>query len=672
MSRCSLLVILLTLFGCNTLPDGCFTKEMSCFSCDEGMEGTWVIRTRSQYDAFIEECQPHSWESCEPLPAPGNDEMLVVVHQYLGGWGGCLRPACVSATKNEIVAEFESAHYVDDDGEPAHLSIYGYWQLVPSSSLPVRFEGLDFPDVPLGAHDPCGWDDELCWGYTGENTECCRGGDPCGLEDNLICECGPACLWDHEDCGIGAQVQFSGVDILVVVDNSTSMAEEQASLAASFPLLIQSLLNPPDLDGDTMPDHVPVRDLHIGVVSTDMGTGGYSVDSCSDPIDGDNGELQHTPNPSIAGCESAYPTYLSYESEEPDIPAIDRMATGFGCIATLGHDGCGWEQPLKAAGRALIDHRDGVNAGFLRPDSILAILFVSDEDDCSVALGSEGIFDTLDASLGHMDLRCFNHPDMVEPVATYITALESLRADPDRLVLGFIVGVPPGEQCEGDGSEITPCLDHPDMIERVDMPTTSILPACTTSSGSAPPGRRFVEIAQSFGESALVQSICTDDFDPAIQALTDRLHEVVDSVEIVHEMPTMKDPEDACRCLAFCKVIESLSDTRSCDTVGKPCYEPDGPGTGCAPNEVGPDGLEHTLCEIPQAGTRMSPCTVVDPPECDDPGVTHSIDGLGWYYYGRNWSDGTTTYVEPQILFTEGMEPEEGSNVYIQCGSVSP
>ena len=486
-------------------------------------------------------------------------------------------------------------------------------------------------------------------------------------------ECLDSCadvVYELQDCLLAhemTQVQFSGVDILVVVDNSMSMAEEQASLASSFPLLIESLLMPPDLDGDTIPDHVPVKDLHIGVVSSDMGTGGYPVDSCPDPIDGDNGELQHTPNPTIPGCETVYPTYLSYESEEPDVPAIDLMATGSGCIATLGTDGCGWEQPLKAAARALIDHRDGVNAGFLRPDSILTVLFVTDEEDCSVASGSEGIFDTLDSSLGHMDLRCHNHPYTVEPIDTYISVFQSLRADPEKLVLAFIVGVPQTEQCEGSGDAIPGCLDHPDMIERVDMPTTSILPACSSPTGSAPPGRRFVEIAEFFGEAALVQSICRDDLGPAIQALADRLHGVVDRVAIVREMPTTKDEEDACRCLADCRIIEALPDLRGCDTAGKPCYEPDGPGTGCSEPEIDPDGLQHTLCLIPQAGTRMSPCSTDDPPECDDPGVTHSVDGVGWYYFDRYWSDGTTTYVEPQIMFTRGMEPEEGSNVYVDC-----
>jgi hypothetical protein len=465
------------------------------------------------------------------------------------------------------------------------------------------------------------------------------------------------------------QTMFSGVDILVVVDNSMSMAEEQANLAANFPLLIQSLLNPPDSDGDTLPDHEPLRDLHIGVVSTDMGTGGYSVETCSDPIDGDNGELQHSPNPSVSGCEAAYPTYLSYAGEEPDITEIDRLATGFGCIATLGIDGCGFEQQLKAAAKALIDHRDGVNAGFLRPDSILFVLFMTDEEDCSVAPGNEGIFDTLDSSLGHLNLRCFHHPYMVEPVDTYITAFQSLRADPSKLMLGFIVGVPQGEQCEGFGDSIPTCLDHPDMMEQVDpVSMTRLVPSCVTSTGDAYPPRRFVQVAQLFGRNSLVSSICTDDFGPAVTGMTGALQEKLDGDSIATELSTRVDPADPCRCMASCVVVEALTDMRSCDTVGKPCWEPNGPGTGCADPEVDPDGMMHSLCEIPQAGTRMSPCES-GLTGCDDVGITHAIDGAGWYYMGQNWTEspGDVFHAVPEILFTSGMEPAEGSNVYISC-----
>jgi len=95
------------------------------------------------------------------------------------------------------------------------------------------------------------------------------------------------------------------MDILVVVDNQGSVAEQQANLATSFPSLLQSLLDPP-LDPDTgSPEHVRITDLHVGVVSTDMGSGGYELVTCDDAIDGDDGVLQHTPI--YSWCEDAYP-----------------------------------------------------------------------------------------------------------------------------------------------------------------------------------------------------------------------------------------------------------------------------------------------------------------------------------------------------------------------------
>ncbi|MBW2260772.1 MAG: hypothetical protein JRG91_02280, partial [Deltaproteobacteria bacterium] len=236
--------------------------------------------------------------------------------------------------------------------------------------------------------------------------------------------------WPEGECPDSMHMAFdytapvTKVDVLLVIDNSMSMAEEQAELAEKFPTLVRSLLDPP-LDPVTgLREHVAVHDIHIGVVSTDMGTGGYSVETCSDPIDGDNGELQHFPNPSLPGCDPSYPTFVSNGGEH-DAGTLDWLSTAFGCIATLGIDGCGFEQQLKASAKALIDHREGANAGFLRRDSILVVLFVTDEEDCSVKRGNESLFDTLDSSLGHLGERCFHHPYMIEPVETYVDAFRS-------------------------------------------------------------------------------------------------------------------------------------------------------------------------------------------------------------------------------------------------------
>jgi len=69
----------------------------------------------------------------------------------------------------------------------------------------------------------------------------------------------------------------------------------------------------------------------------------------------------------------------------------------FTCIATLGESGCGFEQPFAAITRALgVDGRGAApyeSASFLRVDAALAIILLTNEDDCSA---SEGVplFDT--------------------------------------------------------------------------------------------------------------------------------------------------------------------------------------------------------------------------------------------------------------------------------------
>ncbi|MBW2260773.1 MAG: hypothetical protein JRG91_02285 [Deltaproteobacteria bacterium] len=440
------------------------------------------------------------------------------------------------------------------------------------------------------------------------------------------------------------------VDILVVIDNSMSMAEEQANLAHSFPNLLGKLIDPPRDPDSGRQLHAPVTDIHIGVVSTDMGTGGYSVETCSDPIDGDDGILLHTPNPSIAGCDASYPTYLSSESEEH----IDRMATDFGCIATLGIDGCGFEQQLKAGKKALVDHRDGANAGFLRPDSLVIVLYLTDEEDCSIVAGGEGIFDTLDSSLGHLGLRCYHHPELMEPVETYIEALRSLRADPDRLIAAFLVGVPEHDDCLGLGSDIPGCLDHPDMAGGVDpVSMTRLTPTCVTSTGEAYAGRRFVEIAQALGESSIVGSICTDDFQPFIRDLADLVHDRLRPAAPIPPLPVEADAEDPSLCRASCTLVEVLPDLRECP-AGRTCVTD---GDGLCTFEQHGDGLLHSLCELPQVPTRL-----LDPgDDCLDATVAHvPEEGAGWYYV-------PTTYGVPRIRYAGGASQVPGSTMRLSC-----
>ena len=97
------------------------------------------------------------------------------------------------------------------------------------------------------------------------------------------------------------------VDLLMVVDNSGSMAENQRNITAQLGPLINQLTNPPCISRRTPgggtphtcmagnPDDVPqypaVKDLHVGVISTDLGTPGSMVPGCDDSERGDHGLL---------------------------------------------------------------------------------------------------------------------------------------------------------------------------------------------------------------------------------------------------------------------------------------------------------------------------------------------------------------------------------------------
>ena len=70
------------------------------------------------------------------------------------------------------------------------------------------------------------------------------------------------------------------VDMLFVIDNSGSMAGEQANLRANFPALMSSLKN--------MIGGLP--NVHLGVTTTDLGTGMFSITYCEE-VGGDAGNL---------------------------------------------------------------------------------------------------------------------------------------------------------------------------------------------------------------------------------------------------------------------------------------------------------------------------------------------------------------------------------------------
>ena len=82
--------------------------------------------------------------------------------------------------------------------------------------------------------------------------------------------------------------QTDKIDLLFVVDNSASMQDKQVLLARTVPTMLRQIINPPCIDEDgaivaevdspnavcpegSFRTHIPVKDMHIGVVSSSLG-----------------------------------------------------------------------------------------------------------------------------------------------------------------------------------------------------------------------------------------------------------------------------------------------------------------------------------------------------------------------------------------------------------------
>ncbi|MEZ4315469.1 MAG: hypothetical protein R3F14_46215 [Polyangiaceae bacterium] len=234
------------------------------------------------------------------------------------------------------------------------------------------------------------------------------------------------------------------VDILLAIDNSRSMADKQALLALAVPDLVEGLVNPPCEDANGAPvtplpegplapcpkgsrrPFDPVLDIHVGVITTSLG--GFGSDVCKGTSPGKESENDkaHLVFRSDAASPNDLPTYegKGFLAWDPDqklapngeadlevdtgadandtalLPSLRDMITG------VGDQGCGFESQLESWYRFLADPEPPVSyevssggkavptgldkellaqrAAFLRHDSLLAIVLLTDEDDCSV------------------------------------------------------------------------------------------------------------------------------------------------------------------------------------------------------------------------------------------------------------------------------------------------
>jgi len=306
------------------------------------------------------------------------------------------------------------------------------------------------------------------------------------------------------------------VDILLVIDNSRTMLEEQERFKVAISAFLNALLDPPA--------GVNPKDVHIGVITSDMGDGFPESDACS--ALGDDAKLQNDTDSDEAGCTGSFPVFLEYEVEDaPDASKINAITDMLSCLVLQGQDGCGFEHQLEATLLALTNRASagGPNEDFPREDAVLAIVYLSNENDCSST--TRDLFDPdADDELGPLPQRCFNNPELFYDMERYTTGLRSLTSNPRNLLVVSIVGVMVNSVfCEGEGDGLGGCLLQPEMEERLQSGTNYLYSVCA-GPGSPPPieatpGRRFVELAQDLEKQAYVWSICQETYAAPMQWL---------------------------------------------------------------------------------------------------------------------------------------------------------
>ena len=330
------------------------------------------------------------------------------------------------------------------------------------------------------------------------------------------------------------------VDVLFLIDDSGSMRLTQDKLLRDFPTFMTRLQDqPPGLPN-----------LHVAVISSDMGAGDGSIATC-DSVGGKQGIFQYTPRGACTVTKlNAGSTYISNVGGVANYTG--DLSDAFACVAALGEAGCTFEQPFAAILRAL--GADGQaapaeNQGFLRPEAYLAIIMLTNEDDCSASPGV-ALFDTtsntnLASLLGPpASFRCNEfghncdggHPRRLAPngdVAATVTyngctsndteghllsardtanALKALKADPAQLAVMSI---------QAPATPYTVTWKDPTVADSscgaASCPWPVIAHSCTASDATfGDPGVRTAQLVNEFGAQGLVLPICADSFAPSL------------------------------------------------------------------------------------------------------------------------------------------------------------
>jgi hypothetical protein len=230
----------------------------------------------------------------------------------------------------------------------------------------------------------------------------------------------------------GVQARADKIDLLFMIDGSGSMTDKQEILGVAVPDLVHRLNNPLCVASDGKPSPMQpaspvlpcpagyqrefnsVQDMHIGVISSNLGTHGASG-GCG--ATGGADDKGHLLGRGASGRTYQNLGFLAWDPARTKRPPGETDPEVLGelvrqLVRGVGENGCAAEASLESWYRFLIDPEPhdtievvrcpGLGNGrcaipigvdetllkqrrdFLRPDSLVAVIMLTDENDCSV------------------------------------------------------------------------------------------------------------------------------------------------------------------------------------------------------------------------------------------------------------------------------------------------
>jgi hypothetical protein len=266
------------------------------------------------------------------------------------------------------------------------------------------------------------------------------------------------------------QKSVDKIDLLLMIDNSLSMADKQKVLQDAVPNLVQRLVSPNCVDSSGVPnkaatpadpltqcpsplvrEFTPIRDIHVGIVTSSLGGHGSPTlcvgndnGSIADQEVNDHGWLigKRARFSVPAGGAPADPEgFLNWNPSSAPNVTVTQFTTTFEAMTTaVGEDGCGLESQLEGWYRFLVDPHpyssiqiqncpgttnepcavpvgedkdlEAQRAAFLRPDSLVAVIMLSDENDCSIRESGQYYYAAReDIVLPHGSQACVTNPN---------------------------------------------------------------------------------------------------------------------------------------------------------------------------------------------------------------------------------------------------------------------